>query len=309
MLFSILNFVFQILIVVLLVRYFVERYRYYGFGPVMVALITITERILKPIKRVVPRSALNLQDHAPLIAILVVLVVRGLCLWVLQGGSHHPFIAIHAFENNRSVPLAYAMGASFSLGVKLIAQLLIAFLFASWMTSRRGINLMSNGGFVCFQERTFAVFQFARRYLKTDNLTVLFWASSIIVLLASAILSGVLNLCFMYGSEVFLKFSVIALFDMILGLLYFYWIVLLLAIIASWIAADQMSIIVQMVRAMSDPYLDTFRYYLPWARIDFIDLSPIVAFMVLNPGLVYILTMIQMAILNTFEIVRTVGSI
>ncbi|MDP8246035.1 MAG: YggT family protein [Candidatus Hinthialibacter antarcticus] len=309
MLFHILNFVFQVLIIVLLVRYFVERYRYYGFGPVMVALITITERVLKPIKQVIPRSALTLQDHAPLIAVLIVLVVRGLCLWALQDGSLHPFVAIHAFENNRSVPLTYAMGASFALGVKLVAQLLIAFLFASWMTSRRGINMTYNGGFACFQERTFAVFQFAKRYLKTENLTVLFWSSSIIILIGAALLSGIFNLCFMYGAEVFTKFCVIALFDMVLGLIFIYWFILLIAIIASWISADQMSVVVQMVRAMSDPYLDTFRYYLPWARIDFIDLSPIIAFMVLNPGLVYIVTMIQVAILNTFEVVRTVGSI
>lgn len=309
MLFTILNFFFQVLIIVLLIRYFIERYRYYGFGPVMEAVILITEKILKPIKQLIPRSALSLQDQTPLMAIGVLLILRGLCLWLLQGSFRHPFLAIHAIEHQFQVPLIFAMGASLALGVKLVAQMVVAFLFASWMTSRRGVNMGYNAGLACFQERTFAIFQFTRRYIKTENLTTLFWFSSILILVSAALLSGVLSLCFIYGAEVFIKFTIIALFDMILGLISIYWFVLLLAIIASWIAADQMSVIVQIIRAMSDPYLDTFRYYLPWARIDFIDLSPIVAFLVLNPGLYSLITMLQYAILQTFGIATTVGTI
>ncbi len=309
MLFHLFNFIFQIIIVVLLIRHFVERYRYYGFGPVMVALITVTERMLKPIKQITPRSSLTLQDNAALIAVVIVLVIRGLVLWVLQTTATHPFMAVHSFEHSARIPIIYAMGASFALGVKLIAQLLIAFLFASWLTSRRGINMMYNGGFVCFQERTFTVFQYAKKFIKTENLAVLFWSSSVAILVLAAVVSSLFNLCFLYGPEVFSKFALIAFFDMILGLIHIYWVVLLVAIIASWIAADQMSVIVQIIRAMSDPYLSFFRYYLPWARIDFIDLSPIVAFMVLYPGLVYVVTVIQYSIMSTFETVRILGSI
>lgn len=299
MLFSIVNLSFQVIIIVLLIRFFVERYRYYGFGPVMVALVTITERLLQPIKRIIPRHALYLQDYAPFFVILVVIVIRGLVIWAMSGQMVHSFLTVHQFGTRLAVGFFHAQAVSFAMGATLIAQATVACLFASWMISRRGIQSMYNAGFVCFQERTFAVFQFAKRYVKSDDIGVLFWVSGVVILLLGAVAAATLNLTFIYGIDVFGKSIVNAVFEMILSLLHIYWFILLLAIIASWVSADHLSVIVQIVRAMSDPYLNFFRRLMPWARIDFIDLSPIFAFLVLNPGIVYLITVLQYAVLNS----------
>ncbi len=68
---------------------------------------------------------------------------------------------------------------------------------------------------------------------------------------------------------------------------------------ASWIAADPFSMILQFVRAMSDPYLTFFRRIFPWARIDFVDLSPVFAFLFLHPCVVYGLMYIKESILRS----------
>jgi uncharacterized protein YggT (Ycf19 family) len=78
----------------------------------------------------------------------------------------------------------------------------------------------------------------------------------------------------------------------------------LLSILASWIAADQFSMVIQIVRSLADPYLGFFRRIMPWARIDFIDLSPIFAFLCLNPGLTYILITLRMTILKEIMMTR-----
>jgi uncharacterized protein YggT (Ycf19 family) len=44
---------------------------------------------------------------------------------------------------------------------------------------------------------------------------------------------------------------------------------------------------------MADPYLQLFRRWFSWARIDFIDLSPIFAFLFLTPICTSILAQMQ----------------
>lgn len=305
MLFLILNFFIQTIIIILLIRYLVERYRYYGFGPVMVAVITLTERIIKPVKQLLPRSASRLSDHTPLFAIAVVLLIRGLLIWVLQTGASTPYAAIHLFGGGGLSPAA-AIAVSFAMGAQLIAEMTIAFLFASLMISRRGVNMGYNGGFQCFQDRTFALFQLAKRVVPSSNLTVLFFTASTIVLIGASFLAAALNLSFLYGPQFFMTAAATTMFSIILTLLNLYWFILLMAIITSWIGADQLSVVVQIVRAMSDPYLDLFRRLMPWARIDFIDLSPIFAFLVLNPGVVFLITTIQMHVLQSLAPVQQV---
>ncbi|MBN2327362.1 MAG: YggT family protein [Candidatus Omnitrophica bacterium] len=300
MLFTILNFFFTVIIVILFVRYFVEKYRFYGFGPIMVSVVTLTERLIRPLKQIAPKGAHRLEENMPLAAIGVILVIRGLAIWALGSGPLDAAAFIHQ-QNSGGVSILSAMALSFSQGILLVVELLIAFLFASVMVSRRGISMSGNAGFMCFQERTFAVFRWTQQYFKSNNLMSLFLASSSLALIAGSVLASLFSLTFFYGSSFFYMTFIAYLFDVLLALLYVYWMVLLLAILSSWIGADQFSIVVQIVRAMADPYLNIFRRWMPWARIDFIDLSPIFAFLCLNPGLVYLLMWMQQMVFQNLR--------
>jgi YggT family protein len=281
--------------VVLFVRFFVERYQFYGFGPLLVSLIRISESIIRPLKEVLPRGALALRDHIPLAAIGVVLVIRGFVIWILGPGFAYPFLIRGILS-----PLD-AMAVSLTMAVLLFGEMLIAFLFASLMISRRGINMYGNGGFVCFQEKTFAIFNYFKKIIPTHNLTTLFLASSAMILILTALLAGVANLSLRSGLRDYEISVLVALFEVLNMLIYLYSIVLILAILSSWIGADQFSVVVQIVRSMSDPYLDFFRRWFPWARIDFIDLSPIFAFLLLNPLLTRMLILLQAYLLHLID--------
>ncbi len=297
LLFNLLNLFFQLLIIVLLIRYFVEPYRYYGFGPILVSVITLTESFLRPIRQLAPKYALRIQDSMPLFAIFLLLIIRGWFLWILGGGYGVPFTSLQMFGSR--IPLINAMAISFTMGVVLIAQMLIAFLFASMMVSHRGVMICgTNAGYACFRDRTFTLFNYARRLVDTNNLKILFIISTFFLLMFASLLAVLTSLSFLYGILEVQYTMIETFFEICTGLITIYWFILLLAILSSWIGADQFSTMVQLVRAMADPYLEIFRRMFPWMRIDFIDLSPIFAFLVLNPGIVWILGYIRILLLS-----------
>ncbi|MEW6234328.1 MAG: YggT family protein [Candidatus Omnitrophota bacterium] len=307
MLFSILNLFFQLLIAVLLIRYFIEPYRYYGFGPILVTIVTLTESVLKPIRRLFPQSSLKIQDQMPLFAIVVVIVLRGWCLWIL-GAAGIPLASVHGV--GAQLPLFNALAASFSMGVVFVAEILIALLFASMMVSRHGLYLVGgNAGYACFQQKTFAVFQLAKKILRTENLPALFLLSSAAILACAFFLTIFTNLSFLYGDYEIKRTIVFTLYAICGDLISAYSLVLLLAVLSTWVGADQFSTLIQFVRGMSDPYLNFFRRIFPWARIDFVDLSPIFAFLALNPGLVYLLRVVTNAFLSMIAPEQAPGTI
>lgn len=299
MLFTILNFFFTAIIIILFIRYFVEKYRYYGFGPVMVTVITLTEGILRPFRQKLPRSVSFLDEHLPLAAIAVVILLRGFIIWIISAGSTLSSAAagVHLFQIGR-LSLLQSMETSLSMGILLVAEMTAAFLFASLMISRRGIMMGGNAGFMCFQEKTFAVFQSTQRFIRSNNLIYLFLISAGAILSIAALAASIISFSFLHGGAAFLATFIDCLFEMFLALIQVYWMVLLLAILSSWVGADHYSMMVQIVRSMSDPYLEFFRRLMPWARIDFIDLSPIVAFLCLNPGIVYLLAYIRIILIG-----------
>jgi len=297
MLFSILNFFFTVIIIILFVRFFIEKYRFYGFGPIMVAIVTITEKIIKPLRQIMPKGTSYLDDNIPFVAIGITLLIRGLVIWVLGAATMNGMVLVHSAAGR--ISLIYSIAISFSMGVMLVSQLLIGFLFASLMVSRKGITLGSNAGFMCFQERTFAIFKYAKKFIKTNDLIKLFLVSSVVILPCGAFLATVLSMTVLQGPDAFMNAFSICMIDMVLALINFYWLILLLAILSSWIGADQYSVLVQIVRSMSDPYLGFFQRLMPWARIDFIDLSPIFAFLCINPGLTYLLSILKASILRS----------
>ena len=244
-----------------------------------------------------PKGTSYLDDNIPFVAIGITLLIRGLVIWVLGAATMNGMVLVHSAAGR--ISLIYSIAISFSMGVMLVSQLLIGFLFASLMVSRKGITLGSNAGFMCFQERTFAIFKYAKKFIKTNDLIKLFLVSSVVILPCGAFLATVLSMTVLQGPDAFMNAFSICMIDMVLALINFYWLILLLALLSSWIGADQYSVLVQIVRSMSDPYLGFFQRLMPWARIDFIDLSPIFAFLCINPGLTYLLSILKASILRS----------
>lgn len=294
MLFALLDIFFRILIIVLLIRFFIEKYQFYGYGPVLYGIIEITNKLLMPLRQVIPPASRMLHQYLPLTAIGVIVLIRGLCLWVL-GSWHLLYDLTPATGISGLLP---SVGLSASMAVLLIAEMLILFLFASMMVSRYGIMACTSAGFQCFQDKTYAIFQWAKKIIKLDDLVTLFLFSSAVILLASGFLSAILNFSFIQGPSWFYATMIVSMFDILRNVVFLYMIVLLLSILSSWVGADNFSLMIQVLKAMTEPYLNIFRRLCPWARIDFIDLSPIFAFILLNPILMYGLTEIQNILLS-----------
>lgn len=294
LLFEILNIFFDIIIIVLFIRYFVEKYQFYGYGPVLDSIMRITNAIMRPLLLRAPRSNVLFREHMPLAAILVVVLIRGAAMWLL--GAAHPLAVMLSARSLTGLP--YAVGISLGMAVCLAAEMTIAFLFASLMISKRGMHLAPNAGVACFQERTYAIFQFAKRFVPSNNIVVLFLSASFAILLAAGAVSALVSLAFAKGAAALVGAMIITCFQILQQLVWIYMILLLVAIIISWVGADPFSVMAQVLRAMTDPYLNVFRRLLPWARIDFIDLSPIAAFILLYPVTSGLLTMIQAGLLS-----------
>jgi YggT family protein len=65
-------------------------------------------------------------------------------------------------------------------------------------------------------------------------------------------------------------------------LLWFYNIVLLVAVVASWLNADPRNFIVSFLRAVTEPVLYQVRRLLPFVVIGGFDLSPLVVFLAIG---------------------------
>ena len=64
-------------------------------------------------------------------------------------------------------------------------------------------------------------------------------------------------------------------------LLWLYSLVIMVAVLLSWVSADPFNPIVQALRPMTEPLFALIRRYLPFSVVGMVDLSPIVAFLVI----------------------------
>ncbi len=92
---------------------------------------------------------------------------------------------------------------------------------------------------------------------------------------------SVLSLAILRGPTFLIKRELLFQLSALSTLVGYYYFVLLVAIIISWVNPDPRQIVVAIVRGLAEPYLRIFRMLCPWARIGMIDFSPILAFFVL----------------------------
>ena len=73
--------------------------------------------------------------------------------------------------------------------------------------------------------------------------------------------------------------------------LWLYSIVLLAAVLASWVSPDPFNPIIQFLRTVTEPVLGWIRRMLPFATVGMFDLSPLIAF--------FLIQLIQMVVVRS----------
>ncbi len=139
---GLLDFVVNAILLLLLIRFFLEDYTYYGFGPFLQTIYQITDFFCKPLRSFFRFRSARMQQAVPLIAIGLIIFVRGLW-WSFSGGTVDRPIAISALRGLSSSCLAF---------VDMIYVLAVGLLTAAVLLSKEGIIFYSSPGYQAFQE-------------------------------------------------------------------------------------------------------------------------------------------------------------
>ncbi len=273
LLFQLLTLVFNVLIVLLFVRYFLDEQSHFQFGPLIQMIYQVTDPIVKPVRTFIVATAPRYYLWSSLLTMLCVVVLRGVLYSGLSTMFGDKSEALHGFL------------LSFEQAADLIFWVSVSCLFASTLFSRSGFVLLTNTAYRAFQEGTFKVFRISRALWKTDRMWPLFWGSVILLLVAHFLFVSLVSLRVFDSAGNLLLSEFIFVLDSILIIVRLYWFVLLVAIIASWLTAAGPGAnlpAVRAVRALSEPYLGRFRQWFRWARWGIIDFSPIIAFIALS---------------------------
>jgi YggT family protein len=268
---SLLDHIVNIILVLLVVRFFLEEYLYYGLGPVCQAVFQITDFFCKPIQSALGNPTGKLQRAIPWIVIVLILLIRGLwrALPVFRGGGA---------EAPGALP---AVLSSFSQFVDLAYLVVVGLLLVSVLLAKGGVAFYNNVGYQAFQRNTFRVLQITQGFLHTHDLWRLFAGSVLWLAGLHFVLISLISLDFLDGIRVPLGRELVFQVGTFVTLLGFYYFILLIAIILSWVGPDLHNPVVAVIRALTEPYLRLFRRICPWARIGMLDFSPILAFLVL----------------------------
>lgn len=270
---SLVDLVFYVLIILLFVRYFVDEQSMFAFGPVLAMLQQATDPFVKPIHRIIVGSAPRYHTFAPFVALAGVVLIHGTLTVGLTALMSRSFFAIDGFL------------ASFEKAADVLFMFIVAMLFASTLFSKAGFVMLTSAGYRAFQEGTFKAFRITRMVWRTDRVWPLFWGSVAWLLLVHFVFASIVSFRILVGGSPVL-YELVFTVHAASVLLNIYWLILLVAIIASWLTmaggGGDMPM-VRGVRALADPYFRIFRRLfgrrLRWGMIDF---SPIVAFIVLS---------------------------
>lgn len=261
---GIVDFVFNILIVLLFVRFFIDEQSFYQFGQVLTMIQQVTDPFIKPVRTALGGVMPRLQRWAPIIAMVGVILVRG---------------ALYTLLGDITGILKSLERAADTLVLFIIAMLFVATLFV-----RSNFYLPTNAGFRIFQEGCFNAFRISRMIWRTERPWGLFIGSVVWLLLAHFLFVTLVSLRVFDRPFVILLPELFFLMKSANSIIYWYTLELFVAIIASWLTftgAGKDLPAVRGVRALAEPFFRIFRQWCPWAKWGFIDFSPMLAFLAL----------------------------
>ncbi|MFH1737420.1 MAG: YggT family protein [bacterium] len=275
---GLLDFVVNTILVLLVIRFFLADYTYYGFSPFLQTVYQITDFFCKPIRSLLGTQSPGMERVVPWIAVGLILLVRGLWFAFLNLSQKDSGFAL---DGTASIVAVHAVAASCLQFVDMIYLLTVALLLSSVLVAKAGVAFHSSAGYQAFQQSTFRVFQITQGYIRTHDLWRLFagsviWLAAVHFVISSLLTFGVFEgYGQLFGREALFQIQTVS------SILQIYYFVLIVAIIISWVSSDPHNPVVAVVRALAEPYLRMFRKLCPWARVGMLDFSPILAFFAL----------------------------
>lgn len=277
-LFMVVKLVSDIAMLILLIRFVAAPYLYAGSGPLLQAVNQAAMVMSRPFRRAMYWMGFRRRDVSPLVAILAILLARGLLFALIPASFSRAPLA--------GSGLLAGFQQSLELGCLDLLRLLGLVLFFSVMFARAG-GFFSGVFFRTVDSVASTVFGHVYKILKLKNL----WA-----LLAG----GLVYICLVYAAAVCLirldiHLPVFWAQGMLALLTTLIWAMILLCfifIIISWISLfarpEESNRAWLILRAMVLPVLERTRRLFPWARLGMLDLSPIFLFLALYLGLALI---------------------
>lgn len=263
---SVLKFLADVALLLLFIRYITYGYGSYAGGGLFPFLRRATEMFCAPLRPFIPLRVRVRSDYTPVLAMGLIVIGRGLLYSVGD-------LMWQGTPPARTLPFNVRLSVVEFLDGALWVAALFLFFGAALL---RGGGHFSNVLFRVVSDRTAAIFRSVYRVVRTGNEWALFVASLAVLSLAYALLWAVLTW------NPFVPFIWLRAFLMAgHWTLAFFSIVLFVSILLSWFSPDPHNPFVQALAALTYPALDWARRTFPWARIDIIDLSPLLIFLVL----------------------------
>ncbi len=262
----------DIAMLILLIRYVAAPYLYADSGPFLQAINQAAMTMSRPFRRATYWMGFRRRDVSPLVAILVILLLRGVVFALVPASFSRMSL--------RGEALLVGQQISFTMGCLSLLCLVGLVLFFSVMFAKAG-GFFSGVFFRTVDGVAATLFGHVHKAVRLKNL----WA-----LLAC----GLVYICIVYALAVCLilvdiHFPWFWAEGMLALLSTLVWAMIILCIIyiaITWMSLfatpDESNRLWLMLQAMVRPALERTRRLFPWARLGMLDLSPIFFFLGLS---------------------------
>ena len=268
-----IDFLVNTWILCFLLKYFMEPYRFYGFGGVSSIVDWCTEPLCKRIRKIISLKTDDDKDLTPFLAILLLVIARGFLYWATISGA------------GLASPIP-AFQYSFIALLSLITKTLTICFIISVLLSKYGVATYSIVLINVINDISFSIFRGMRKILKTENLFALLFSSIMAVILASGMIYMVLLM------KLYLKAAILFEVGICTDTLSFFVFVIIVYALMSWVAPDPHNPIVQLIKAIAEPFISITRRIFPWGNLGMIDFTPIIT--------VFLIILLKQVIIRIF---------
>ncbi len=256
----IIDAIIDLLLILLICRYFIQGFGYYSVGPLLQLFVQITEPICQPFRRFLSKKFER--DYAPLVACLALILVRGLLFFLILN-----IPPIRTIKPTMPFALFYSLKKS----ILLVIKLLIFVTFIGYMAIVAGISSYGNVAVRLLIEAARKIMNCAHFVIRTENLKRLCIFSIILLILVYVLFNCLLTI------NISLVYAIYSFMEILRSCIIFYIMLIFFNAILSWFSPDPYNSGVILLRVSVEPCLRLCRRLFPWARIAMIDLSPMLA--------------------------------
>lgn len=272
---GLIHFFINLLFLCLFFRFVSIRKRYYVRGLIMNGILRFTDPLVRPFQSFAG-------EYSALVAIGAAVAVRGVLIGMFSGVFN--WITI---------------GVSLVDFINFSAQVLFLFFCFSYVLSRQGYHATFNVFIEFIHDVAFDCFRLVKKVFRTENLTFLFLASILaLIIVFAGIYYIIVNYLFNWvpvtqvasDPQVVVGICIITL----LRSLSFFMYVLFFYALMSWFRPDPYAEPVQILNALATPFVSLVRKWFPWASVGMLDLSVLIA--------IFALYIVQNALINLVSV-------